>query len=70
MNVEKTKEVQIYFRKAPAVVRDLFIDDVQAEIATEYKYLGTVIDNKLNFLTKTLTLFTKAVSQEYFAFRS
>ena len=59
------------FRKAPTVIPDLFIDGVKAERVTEYKYLGTVLDNKLNFnLNKnSLTLFTKDVSQEYFAFK-
>ena len=32
-----------------AVIPDLFIDGVKAERAAEYKYLGTVSDNKLNF---------------------
>ena len=36
------------FRKAPTVVPDLFIADVNVQRVTEYKYLGTVLD-KLNF---------------------
>ena len=39
----------IDFRKAPTVIPDLFIDGVKVERATEYKYLGRVLDNKLNF---------------------
>ena len=42
----------IDFRKVPTVVSDLFIDGVKVEKVTEYKYLGTVLDNKLNFNKK------------------
>ena len=41
------------FRKAPTVVPDLFIDGVKVKRVTEYKYLGTVLDNKLNFNKNT-----------------
>ena len=43
------------FRKAPAVISDLFIDGVKVERVTEYRYLGTVLDNKLNLKTKQKT---------------
>ena len=49
MNAEKTKEVLIDLGKAPSVIRDLFIDGVKVERVTEYKYLGTVLENKLSF---------------------
>ena len=49
----KTKEMLIDFRKAPTVIQDLFIDGVKVERVTEYKYLGTVLDNKLNFNKNT-----------------
>ena len=39
----------IDFRKVPTVIPDFFIDGVKVERVTEYKYLGTVLDNKLNF---------------------
>ena len=57
----------IDFRKALTVISDLFIDGVKVEGVTEYKYLG--ITTRW-ILTKTLILFTKDVSQEYFAFKS
>ena len=37
LNVKKTKEMLIDFRKAPTVIPDLFIDAIQVERATEYK---------------------------------
>ena len=49
MIVTKTKEMLTDFRKAPIVIPDLFIDGVKVERVTEYKYLGTVLDNKMNF---------------------
>ena len=53
MNVKKTKEMLFDFRKAPTVLPDLSIDGVKVERATEYKYLGRVLDNKLNFNKNT-----------------
>ena len=53
-------------RKAPTVIPDLFIDGVKVERVTEYKYVGTVLDNKLNFNNNTDFIHTKNVSQEYF----
>ena len=41
LNVKKTKEMLIDFRKAPTVIPDLFIDGVKVERVTKYKYLGT-----------------------------
>ena len=68
-NVKKTKEMLTDFRKAPTATLDLFTDGVKVEWVTEYKYLGIVLDNKLN-LNKTLILSTQFVSQEYLAFKS
>ena len=53
MNVKKTKEMLIDLRKAPTVIPDLFIDGMKVERVTEYKYLGTILDNKLNFNKNT-----------------
>ena len=40
-------------RKAPTVIPDLFIDGVKVERVTEYKYVGTVLDSKVNFNKNT-----------------
>ena len=53
LTVKKTKEMLIDLRKAPTVIPDLFIDGVKVERVTEYKYLGTILDNKLNFNKNT-----------------
>ena len=52
LNVKKTKELLIDFRNAPTVIPELFMDGVKVERVTEYIYLGTVLDNKLNFNKK------------------
>ena len=41
------------FRKNPSTVPDLFIDGVKVERVSEYKHLGTVLDDNLSFTTNT-----------------
>ena len=53
LNVKKTKEMLIDFRKTPTNVPSLFIDNVEVERVVEYKYLGTVLDSKLSFKANT-----------------
>ena len=53
LNVKKTKEMLTDFRKVPVVIPDLFIDGAKVERVTEYKYLGTVSHNILNFNKNT-----------------
>jgi hypothetical protein len=55
----------IDFRKAPTPVPDLFIEGVKVERVTEYKYLGTVIDEKLNFNSNTQSIHKKCQSRIY-----
>ena len=56
LNVSKTKEMVIDFRKHGVNVPDLYIDGVKVERVSEYKYLGTVLDEKLNFSSNTKLL--------------
>ena len=55
LNVKKMKEMLFDFKKAPTVIPGLFIGGVKVQRVTEYKYLGTVLDNKLNLKTKQKT---------------
>ena len=48
LKVGKTKEMVIDFRNSLAAVPDRFINGVKVECVTEYKFLGTVLDSKLN----------------------
>ena len=49
LNVLKTKEMLMDFRKSPPPVPYLEIDDTIVERVEEYKYPGTVIDSSLAF---------------------
>ena len=48
LNVSKTKEIVVDFRRVPQTPRPLVINREEAEIVGEYKYLGSVIDCKLD----------------------
>ena len=65
LNVKKTKELIIDFRRKPADIPDLYINGVKVERVNEYKYLGTVIDNKLNFNANTDAVHKKCQSRVY-----
>ena len=44
---DSVEQLQDYFDcKAPTVIPDLFTDGVKVERVAEYKYIGTVLDNK------------------------
>lgn len=47
LNVKKTKEMVFDFRKRRTEIAPLKIADEDVDIVTEYKYLGTYIDSKL-----------------------
>ena len=37
------------FSKAPTVIPDFFVDGMKVERVAEHKYLGTALENKLDF---------------------
>ena len=49
LNVKKTKEILVDFRKNPETVPDLMINGECVERVKEYKYLGLIVDDKLVF---------------------
>ena len=49
LNVKKTKEMIIDFRREPCAIPDLYIDSIKVERVEGYKYLGAIVDNKLTF---------------------
>ena len=49
--------------KNPTVVPYLFIDGVKVERVSEYKYLGTVLDNKQSFAVNTNFISKKCQSR-------
>ena len=66
LNVMKTKEMLIYFKKNPSTVPDLFIDGVKVERLSEYKYLGTILDDNLSFSINTNLINKKCQSRIFF----
>ncbi len=49
INVAKTKEMCIDFRKNSPLISPVVMDSQAVELVQQYKHLGTVIDNKLCF---------------------
>ena len=52
-NVSKTKELVFDNRKEKGVFRPVTFNQVPVETVTSFKYLGTHIDDKLNFTNNT-----------------
>ena len=65
LNVKKTKELVIDFRQGKSSVPDLFIEGMKVERVSEYKYLGTILDDKLNFAENTATIEKKCQTRVY-----
>lgn len=66
INVSKTKEMLIGFRKHPSVTPPLVIEDQAVELVHNYKYLGTNIDDKLSFDFHVDAVCKKAHQRMYF----
>ena len=65
LNVKKTKEMVVDFRKFPSH-SPLYINGEIVELVDEYKYLGTILDKKLNFNSNVQQVYKKALSRMYF----
>ena len=65
LNVKKTKEMVVDFRKSPSHT-PLYINGEIVELVKEYKYLGTVIDDRFNFNSNVQKIYKKALSRMYF----
>lgn len=66
INVSKTKEMLIDFRKNQSVISPLVIEDQAFELVHNYKYLGTNIDDKLCFDFHVDAVCKKAHQRMYF----
>ena len=66
LNVSKTKEIVGDFRRDPPPLRPLVINGEEVEIVGEYKYLGSIIDCKLDWSPNALALLKKGNQRLYF----
>ena len=66
LNVKKTKEMIFDFRRDRKHIEPIEIHNETVDIVTEYKYLGTCIDNQLNWKSNTKTIFKRANQRMYF----
>ena len=66
LNVSKTKELIFDFRRSQCPVQPVTIGTDTVEIVNEYKYLGTIIDNQLNWSSNIRQLFSKCQQRLYF----
>jgi hypothetical protein len=65
LNVKKTKEMFIDFRKARNYSK-LTIMDEDVAVVDNYKYLGVIIDKQLNFSSNVHHVYKKAVQRLHF----
>ena len=68
LNVQKTKEMIVDFRKGQHQLADLHIDSQQIEQVQQYKYLGVTVNNKLTWSDHCQGLYKK-INQRLFCLR-
>ena len=66
LNVSKTKELIIDFRNKKDVIIPIEIKNENVEIVKQYKYLGTIMDEKLHWGPNTEFIFKKCQQRLYF----
>lgn len=66
LNVTKTKELIVEFRRSRTPVTPVSIQGVDVDIVEDYLYLGVHIDNKLDWVKNTTALYRKGQSCLYF----
>ncbi|KAI5088100.1 hypothetical protein C0J45_21643 [Silurus meridionalis] len=66
LNIRKTKELILDFRRQPPLSQPICIDGDLVETVTSYKYLGVVLDKKLDWNENTTLLSKKCQTRMYF----
>ena len=66
LNVNKTKELIFDFRKSDNYHKPLSIEGSEVDIGQSYKYLGTIIDDKLSWSLNTDNIYAKCQQRLYF----
>jgi len=57
LNPSKTKELVIDFHKDVSIIPTLLVNNQPIERVELYKYLGTILDHKLNFQLNSENIF-------------
>ena len=65
LNVKKTKEMIINFRKSKALPDPIIINDHTVERVRTYKYLGVMLNNDLSWSSNTDYIISKLNSRLY-----
>ncbi|KAI4899575.1 hypothetical protein NFI96_002191 [Prochilodus magdalenae] len=66
MNITKTKEMCIDFRRSRPSQQPISIKGVDVEVVRSYKYLGVHLDERLDWSVNTDSIYKKARSRLYF----
>ncbi|TKS65974.1 putative RNA-directed DNA polymerase from transposon BS [Collichthys lucidus] len=66
LNINKTREMVIDFRRKKAPSQPLRIRGEVVEEVEDYRYLGVVIDNRLDWKSNTEAVYKKGMSRLYF----
>ena len=66
LNMAKTKEMVVDFRRNKPLPIPVCIGGTDIDMVDTYKYLGVVLDNKLEWTTKTEAVYKMGLSQLYF----
>ena len=66
LNVKKTKEMIVDFRVKKQPLNPVMIDGKPVDIVHSYKYLGTIIDDKLNGCENAKRIYKKANQRLFF----
>ncbi|KAI4877761.1 hypothetical protein NFI96_007703 [Prochilodus magdalenae] len=66
LNISKTKEMVVDFRKNRSPQAPVTIDGEEVEVVGTYKYLGVHLDNKLDWSSNTSAVFKRGQSRLYF----
>ena len=66
LTVTKTKEMVVDFRRKRTTINPNTIMGQNVELADTYKYLGVLLDNKLDWRANTEAVYRKGMSIFYF----
>ena len=66
LNVSKTKEMVVDFRRKKSPVQPIMMKGEPIEMVDDYKYLGVVLDNKLNWASHADLVYKKIQTRLFF----